>query len=109
MWIILVNLKENIVFFHTPSEINLKIQTLSELRIGGMVKHNSVSKLSNDSFLFIITDYKKEITVIYNGILPILFRDGQGVVAKGHFEDGKFIANELLAKHDENYRPPAIP
>lgn len=106
VYIILSHLRENIVFFYTPSEIE-KILTDQQIRIGGLVKENSVQKLSANKVNFTITDHKHDIVITYSGILPALFREGQGVVAEGKLgKDNIFIARKLLTKHDENYRPP---
>ena len=79
-----------------------------KIRIGGLVKINSISK-KNSSLNFVITDLKKEITVSYTGIVPNLFSEGKGVVAEGKLKDKKyFIADKILAKHDENYMPPEV-
>ena len=106
IYIILSNLRDNIVFFHTPSEID-KIKINQKVRVGGLVKHNSIYKLSANKIKFTITDHKRDLQIIYTGILPALFREGQGIVAEGSLDDNTtFIAKKLLAKHDENYRPP---
>ena len=102
-------MEENVVFFQSPSEIKL----LSELdkkkiRIGGMVKKNSISITSND-VKFIITDFKNEINVTYTGAVPNLFAEEKGVVAEGFLKDRNFFsATKILAKHDENYMPPEV-
>ena len=107
---ILRSLEENIVYFFSPTEIYNKanISFDKKIRIGGLVKKNSVSK-KDTSINFIITDLKKEIVVSYNGIVPNLFSEGKGVVAEGKLKDKKyFIADKILAKHDENYMPPEV-
>ena len=110
IFVILRSLEENVVYFFSPTEIYNKanISFDKQIRIGGLVKKNSVSK--NDiSINFIITDLKKEIVVSYNGILPNLFSEGKGVVAEGKLKDKKyFVADKILAKHDENYMPPEV-
>ena len=110
IFVILRSLEENVVYFFSPTEIYNKanISFDKQIRIGGLVKKNSVSK--NDiSINFIITDLKKEIVVSYNGIVPNLFSEGKGVVAEGKLKDKKyFIADKILAKHDENYMPPEV-
>ena len=110
IFVILRTLEENVVYFFSPTEIYNKanISVDKQIRIGGLVKKNSVSK--NDiSINFIITDLKKEIVVSYNGIVPNLFSEGKGVVAEGKLKDKKyFIADKILAKHDENYMPPEV-
>jgi cytochrome c-type biogenesis protein CcmE len=110
IFVILRSLEENVVYFFSPTEIYNKanISVDKQIRIGGLVKKNSVSK--NDiSINFIITDLKKEIVVSYNGIVPNLFSEGKGVVAEGKLKDKKyFVADKILAKHDENYMPPEV-
>ena len=110
IFFILRSLEENVVYFLSPTEIYNKanIQTDKKIRIGGLVKLNSISK--NETLTnFIITDLKKEIVVSYNGIVPNLFSEGKGVIAEGLLRDKKyFIADKILAKHDENYMPPEV-
>ena len=105
---ILIVLQDNILFFYTHSEIlqqNLKQN--EKIRLGGLVEENSLVR--NDIKInFIITDLKKNIEVSYEGILPDLFREGQGVIVKGYLKNNIFKASEVLAKHDENYMPPEI-
>ena len=108
--LILINSKNNLVYFFTPTEL---INSLSEIdrkvRIGGFVKVNSIKKnTKNNTYSFIITDNQNDIKVEYNGILPDLFREGQGVIVKGYLKNNIFEATEVLAKHDENYMPPEI-
>ena len=105
---ILIVLQDNILFFYTPSEILEKDLKLNEkVRLGGLVKENSITR--NDTKInFTITDLKKNIEVTYEGILPDLFREGQGVIVKGYLQNNIFKATEVLAKHDENYMPPEI-
>ena len=110
IFIVLKSLKENIVYFFTPTEIYNKsdISFDKKIRIGGLVKINSINK-NNTSINFIVTDLKKEIIVHYNGLVPNLFSEGKGVVAEGKLKDKKyFIADKILAKHDENYMPPEV-
>ena len=110
IFVILRSLEENVVYFFSPTEIYNKanISFDKQIRIGGLVKKNSVNK--NDTLInFIITDLKKEIVVSYNGIVPNLFSEGKGVVAEGKLKDKKyFVADKILAKHDENYMPPEV-
>ena len=110
IFVILRSLEENVVYFFSPTEIYNKanISFDKQIRIGGLVKKNSVSK--NDiSINFIITDLKNEIIVTYDGIVPNLFSEGKGVVAEGKLKDKKyFVADKILAKHDENYMPPEV-
>ena len=110
IFVILRSLEENVVYFFSPTEIYNKVNISfdKKIRIGGLVKKNSVSK-KDTSINFIITDLKKEIVVSYNGIVPNLFSEGKGVVAEGKLKDKKyFIADKILAKHDENYMPPEV-
>tara|TARA_B100000524_G_scaffold168063_1_gene85935 strand:+ start:116 stop:577 length:462 start_codon:yes stop_codon:yes gene_type:complete len=114
IYLILWALRDNIVFFYSPSEIqqkiNLKeIDEMSKLRLGGMVKESSIEQLNNGSINFIITDFDREMVVFYKGIIPDLFKEQQGVIAEGSINnEGIFIANSILAKHDENYMPPEV-
>ena len=103
--LVLGALRNNIVFFYTPSEINQsKLQSGQQLRLGGLVKEGSV-EIEGMQSVFIVTDGTVDITVKYDNALPSLFREGQGVVAEGRIVDGVFMANNVLAKHDENYMP----
>ncbi len=105
-----LNLKQNILYFKTPSEIfsNNEIKKNTMVRVGGMVKKNSIKQNSKE-IQFILTDYKKEIIVVYNGAVPNLFSEERGAVVEGKLSDKKFlIANRILAKHDENYMPPQM-
>ena len=108
IFIVLKSLEENVVYFFSPSEIYNK-ETVSinkKIRKGGMVKNNSVKK-TETSITFIITDLSNEIIVSYSGLTPNLFAEGKGVVAEGKLKYKKyFIADKILAKHDENYMPP---
>ena len=108
--LILYNSRENISYFYTPSELNYSnIKINKTIRIGGFVEKNSFNKISSSSFNFRITDETKSIYVIYNGILPDLFREGQGAVIEGYFKNNKiFNAVTVFAKHDENYMPSSI-
>ncbi len=110
IFLIFKSLEENIVYFFTPSEIYNKqnISFNKTIRVGGLVKENSISKGQN-SVKFIITDFKNEIIVSYSGLIPNLFSEGKGVIAEGELKDKKyFIAEKILAKHDENYMPPEV-
>ena len=114
IYLILWALRDNIVFFYSPSEIQQKISLkeideMSKLRLGGMVKESSIEQFNDGSINFIITDFNKEMVVFYRGIIPDLFKDQQGVIAEGSINNkGMFIANSILAKHDENYMPPEV-
>ena len=109
VFLILKSLEENVVYFQSPTEI----KTLSELdknkiRVGGMVKKNSIN-VNSDEVNFIITDFKNEINVSYSGAVPNLFSEEKGVVAEGFLKDRNFFsATKILAKHDENYMPPEV-
>ncbi|KJV91966.1 cytochrome c maturation protein CcmE [Rickettsia bellii] len=103
--IILYNLEKSIVFFVPPSKIN-EVEQGKELRVGGLVKVDSINKIAADKISFVITDNIKDLEIFYQGVLPALFHENQGIIAIGRLSNGKFIARELLAKHDENYRPP---
>ena len=110
IFIILRSLEENVVYFFSPTEIYNKesISIDKNIRVGGLVKKDSVSK-DGTSINFIITDLKREIIVSYNGLLPNLFSEEKGVIAEGKLKDKKYlIANKILAKHDENYMPPEV-
>ena len=109
VFIILQSLKENVVYFQSPSEIKSLIELdKKKIRVGGMVKEKSVFINSNE-VNFIITDFKNEINVIYSGAVPNLFAEGKGVVAEGFLKDKNyFLATKILAKHDENYMPPEV-
>ena len=109
-FLILKSLEDNIVYFLSPTEIYNKsnISFDKKIRIGGLVKVNSIKK-NNEFLVFIVTDQKNEIIVSYQGLVPNLFAEGKGVVAEGKLRDKKyFIANKILAKHDENYMPPEV-
>ena len=106
--LVLEALRDNIVFFYTPAEINQSDkQSERQLRLGGLVKSGSV-KIDGMQSVFVITDGNADITVRYNNALPSLFREGQGVVAEGQIENGIFMAQNVLAKHDENYMPAEV-
>jgi cytochrome c-type biogenesis protein CcmE len=107
--ILLYNMHDNIIFFYPPSKVDVSnIRAGTTFRVGGLVKIGSVFTLSPDSIEFTLTDDQKEIKIQYQGILPVLFREGQGAVAEGSFDTTKtiFKAREILTKHDENYMPP---
>ena len=109
--LVLMALKENIVYFYTPNELKKKYGNVknieNKIRIGGLVLEDSVIINKNES-IFEITDKKDNIKVFFKGQLPDLFREGQGIVAEGILKDNKLIANQVLAKHDENYMPPEV-
>ena len=109
IYLILKSLEENVIYFQSPSEIkNVTEIREKKIRIGGMVKKDSVS-INMNEINFIITDFKNEINVIYSGVVPNLFQEGKGVVAEGFLKDRNFfLASKILAKHDENYMPPEV-
>ena len=102
-------LEENVVYFKSPTEVkNLPELETNKIRVGGMVKKNSI--ITNESEInFIITDYKNELAVSFKGLVPNLFEEGKGVVAEGFLKDRSYLkAIKILAKHDENYMPPEV-
>ena len=109
--LILMALEDNIVYFYTPNDLLEKFGNTqniqNKIRIGGLVLESSV-KQERDKTIFMITDRKKEVKVVFDGSLPDLFREGQGIVAEGIFKNNNFVASEVLAKHDENYMPPEV-
>ena len=110
IFFVIKSLEENVVYFLSPSEIYSKnnISFDKKIRVGGLVKKNSINK-SEESISFVITDLKKEIVVSYYGLVPNLFSEGKGVVAEGKLKDKKyFVADKILAKHDENYMPAEV-
>jgi cytochrome c-type biogenesis protein CcmE len=109
VFLILQSLKENVVYFQSPTEIKSLIELNNKkIRVGGMVKEQSIF-ISSDKVNFIITDFKNEINVVYSGSVPNLFAEGKGVVAEGFLKDKNyFTATKILAKHDENYMPPEV-
>ena len=109
VFLILKSLEENVIYFQSPSEIKSLPEILKKkIRIGGMVKDNSIT-LQATELKFVITDFKNEINVIYSGAIPNLFEEGKGVVAEGFLKDKNFfLATKILAKHDENYMPPEV-
>ena len=109
IYLVLKSLEENVVYFQSPSEIkNIAEFKETKIRIGGMVKKDSVS-ININEINFIITDFKNEINVTYSGAVPNLFAEEKGVVAEGFLKDRNFFsATKILAKHDENYMPPEV-
>ena len=109
--LILMALEDNIVYFYTPNDLIEKFgdtkNIQNKIRIGGLVLESSIKK-EGEKTIFMITDRKKEVKVVFKGPLPDLFREGQGIVAEGMFQNNNFIASEVLAKHDENYMPPEV-
>ena len=109
VFLVLKSLEENVVYFQSPSEIKALTEIRkNKIRVGGMVKKDSVS-IQLDKINFVITDFKNEINVAYSGVVPNLFEEGKGVVAEGFLKDKNFFsATKILAKHDENYMPPEV-
>ena len=109
VFLILQSLKNNIVYFQSPSEIKSLIKIdKKKIRVGGMVKEKSII-INSDEINFVITDFKTEINVTFSGAVPNLFAEGKGVVAEGFLKDRNyFSATKILAKHDENYMPPEV-
>ncbi len=107
--LILMALKDNIIFFYSPIDlIEKNLDPNQRLRLGGLVVEKSLKKLGNAIIMFKVKDAAKTVSVRYKGILPDLFREGQGVVTQGRFVSGIFEADEVLAKHDENYMPAEV-
>jgi len=101
--------KDNIVFFYSPTDLAVKQPGPEQrLRVGGLVEEGSVERGGSAIVNFIITDNTKTVKVYFKGILPDLFREGQGVVVQGRYQNGVFNADEVLAKHDETYMPPEV-
>jgi cytochrome c-type biogenesis protein CcmE len=107
--LVLTAYEDSIVFFHSPTDIAEKqITGDRRIRLGGLVEEGSVKNAGNAITTFRVTDLSNTVTVSYKGLLPDLFREGQGVVAEGRMKAGVFYAEEVLAKHDENYMPPEV-
>lgn len=107
--LILTAFEDNIVFFHSPTDLLTKDTRADQrLRLGGLVEEGSVEKPGGGVVIFRVTDTANTVPVRFMGILPDLFREGQGVIAEGRFVTGVFQADEVLAKHDENYMPPEV-
>ena len=109
IFLVLKSLEENVVYFLSPTEIkNLSEINNKKIRIGGMVKSQSII-INSDRVIFIVTDFKNEISVSYSGSVPNLFAEGKGAVAEGYLKDRSYFnAVKILAKHDENYMPPEV-
>ena len=110
IFIILKSLSNNILYFKSPTDIKISqdINYGQKIRVGGMVKKNTLS-INEKEIKFVITDFKNELKISYSGTVPNLFAEEKGVVAEGKLQDKKFfIADRILAKHDENYMPPEL-
>ena len=110
IFLVLKSLEDNVVYFFSPTEIKYKanISLNKKIRVGGLVKEGSIKK-KEKGLNFVITDLKNEIIVSFTGIVPNLFSEGKGVIAEGKLKDKKyFLADKILAKHDENYMPPEV-
>ena len=110
VFLILKSLSDNILYFKSPTDIKTSEDLIfnKKIRVGGMVKKNSL-KINSDEIKFVITDFKNELNVSYSGTVPNLFTEEKGVVAEGKLQDKKFfVADRILAKHDENYMPPEL-
>jgi len=109
VFLVLKSLEENVIYFQSPTEIKTLTEKKNDkIRIGGMVKKNSIN-INSKKINFIITDFDNEINVTYSGVLPNLFAEGKGVVAEGYLKDKNyFLATKILAKHDEKYMPPEV-
>lgn len=107
-WLVISAFRQNMVFFYTPTQVQSgEAPQGRSFRIGGMVEEGSLKRQPDGVTVhFIVTDTAQKIPVAYKGILPDLFKEGKGVVAQGRLVDGRFAADEVLAKHDENYMPP---
>ena len=110
IFLITKSLEENVVYFKSPTDIRnfTEVKNTEKIRVGGMVKKNSI-KINDKEIFFIITDFKNELLVNFTGSVPNLFEEGKGVVAEGILKDKSFLnADKILAKHDENYMPPEV-
>jgi cytochrome c-type biogenesis protein CcmE len=101
---------QNLLYYYSPTQISAgEAPTSRTFRVGGLVQNNSVTRQPGSlEVTFVLTDFQKEVPVSYTGILPDLFREGQGIIARGKLDNGRFVAEEVLAKHDENYMPPEV-
>jgi cytochrome c-type biogenesis protein CcmE len=101
---------QNLLYYYSPTQISTgEAPTSRTIRVGGLVQNNSMKREPGSmEVTFVLTDFQKEIPVSYTGVLPDLFREGQGVIARGKLDGNRFVAEEVLAKHDENYMPPEV-
>ena len=105
--LVLIALQDNVTYFYKPSDLKNRSLKKERIRIGGYVKNGSIIRAA-DGITFVVTDMTEDLIIKYDGIVPDLFREGQGVIAEGVLLNQLFIADKLLAKHDENYTPPQI-
>ena len=104
-----VAFRDSLVFFMPPTELlSREVSPNQRLRVGGMVVEGTVTRGAGETVSFDVTDYESTVRVEFAGVLPDLFKEGEGIVAEGHWRDGRFLAREVLAKHDEKYMPPAV-
>jgi cytochrome c-type biogenesis protein CcmE len=108
--LVLGALKDNVLYFYSPSDVTAKhVSPGVAFRIGGLVEKGSVSHDAHADVRFVVTDGRANVPVVFHGVLPDLFREGQGIVATGHLAaPGEFVADEVLAKHDAKYMPPEV-
>ena len=101
---------QNMLYYYNPTQVAAgEAPTNKSIRVGGLVQNNSIKREPGSlEVSFSITDFQKEVPVSYTGVLPDLFREGQGTIVRGKFDNGRFVAEEVLAKHDENYMPPEV-
>jgi len=106
----LQSFNQNLLYYYSPTQISTgEAPTSRVIRVGGLVQNNSMKRQPGSlEVTFVLTDFQKEIPVSYTGVLPDLFREGQGVIARGRLDGNRFVAEEVLAKHDENYMPPEV-
>ena len=108
-FLVLNALEDSVVFFHSPTEVaEQKVSMERRLRLGGLVEEGSVQRGTGAQVRFRVTDLANAVPITYTGILPDLFREGEGVVVEGRFKNGVLVADQVLAKHDENYMPPEV-
>ena len=107
--LVLTAFQDNLVFFHSPTDLKTKVISAEQrLRVGGLVEEGSVKQIADANVRFTVTDLANSVQVNFRGILPDLFREGQGIVAEGRYNNSVFVASEVLAKHDETYMPPEV-
>lgn len=101
--------RENLVFFYSPTDLSQKsLSPEQNIRVGGLVKEGSITRGEGDNIRFILSDGRNEVVVSYAGLLPNLFREGQGCIAEGNMRQGELVAQKILAKHDEKYMPKEV-